>query len=301
MKVVIAGGSGFLGSAIGQGLRSAGHEVRVLTRRAPRTSDETHWDGRSQGPWTATLEEAEAVVHLAGYGLEHWPWTARTKRRFADSRVLPGRALARAIAAARHKPRTLLQVSGINYYGIRGDGIADESDPPANDFLARLTVQWEEATRPVEEAGVRRVIARSAVVLDTHGGLFPLMALPVRLGFGGRLGNGRQGVPWIHIQDEVEAFRFLLENRKAAGPFNLIAPQPTSNAEFMRAVARALRRPYWFPTPAILLRAALGEMSTLILDGRYSRPRRLEELGYKFRYPTIDAALGNLFAARDVS
>jgi uncharacterized protein (TIGR01777 family) len=141
---------------------------------------------------------------------------------------------------------------------------------------------------------MRRVVARTAVVLDAHGGLFPLMALPVKLWFGGRFGDGRQAVPWIHLKDQVAAVSFLLERQDAAGVFNLVAPQPTSNEQFMRAVARAVHRPYWFPTPAFLLRLALGEMSTLVLDGRYSIPSRLTQLGFRFAYPTIEGALSDL-------
>lgn len=296
MNVLIAGGTGFVGSALKRCLEASGHQVWTLTRRQPRRAREIHWDGRTPAGWASELDRMDAVVHATGRGLEHWPWTARQRQLFEDSRVLPGKALADAIASAAHKPRAFLQISGINYYGTRGEGVADETWPAADDFLARLAVHWEAATRPIEEAGVRRVVARSAVLLAGRGGLFPLMALPVRLWLGGPLGNGRQAVPWIHVEDEVEALRFLLENEGAEGAFNLIAPQATSNAEFMRAVARALRRPYWFPTPAFLLRAILGEMSTLVLDGRYSRPARLTELGFKFQYPTIDAALANLFA-----
>lgn len=301
MKVLIAGGTGFLGSALKRSLVSSGHQVQVLTRREPASGDEVHWDGISPAGWMPALEASDAVVDLAGYGLEHWPWTKRQKQRFVDSRVLPGRALAAAVAAAKRKPTAFVQISGINYYGARGEGVADESWPPADDFLAQLTVQWEEATRPVEQYGVRRTVARSAVVLDAHGGLFPLMALPVRLGLGGPLGNGTQAVPWIHIRDEINALRFLLENEQAAGAFNLIAPEPASNATFMGAVARAMKRPYWFPAAALALRAALGEMSTLLLDGRFSTPKRLLDLGFHFHYPTIDAALGNLLAGEGVS
>ncbi len=294
MKILIAGGTGFVGSALRRSLESGGHEVWVLTRRQPRDLHEIQWDGRTTNGWAGRVTEMDAVVNVTGFGLEHWPWSRRQKQRFVDSRVLPGAALTSAIRSASRKPSAFLQISGINYYGTHGAGVADETSPAADDFLARLTVQWEAATKPVEELGVRWVVARSAVVLDARGGLFPLMALPVRLWVGGPLGDGRQTVPWIHLGDEVAALRFLLERDQASGPFNLIAPQPTTNAEFMRAVARALHRPYWFPTPAFLLRTALGEMSTLVLDGRPSQPKRLTELGFQFRFPTIDAALENL-------
>ncbi len=250
MKILIAGGTGFVGSALRRSLESGGHEVWVLTRRQPRNIHEIQWDGRTAGGWAGRVGEMDAVVNVTGFGLEHWPWSRRQKQRFVDSRVLPGAALTSAIRSANHKPSAFLQISGINYYGTHGEGLADETWPAADDFLARLTVQWEAATRPVEELGVRRVVARSAVVLDAHGGLFPLMALPVSLWVGGPLGDGRQTVPWIHLEDEVAALRFLLEQDRASGPFNLIAPQSTTNADFMRAVARAMHRPYWLPTPA---------------------------------------------------
>ena len=246
------------------------------------------------GGWSRRLEEMDAVVNLTGFGLEHWPWTRSMKERFHDSRVLPGLALVAAIKACKHRPGVFLQVSGINRYGLHGEA-ADESTPPAGDYLAQLTVQWEAATQPVEELGVRRVVARTAVVLDARAGLFPLMALPVRMFAGGPLGDGQQCMPWVHLADEVGALRFLLEDRNMHGAFNLIAPAQTSNADFMRAVAKALRRPYWLPVPAWLFRMLLGEMSVLIVDGRYAVPGRLLEAGYPFQFPDLDSALANLF------
>ncbi|MCK6538666.1 MAG: TIGR01777 family oxidoreductase, partial [Anaerolineales bacterium] len=232
MNVLIAGGSGFLGSALTNSLERDGHTVIILTRR--KTADPNHiqWDGRTTNGWGSRVSEMDAVVNLTGYGLEHWPWTKRQKRKFLDSRILPGLALASAIKDSSRRPRVFLQTSGINRYGLRNDTIADESAPPANDFLAQLTVTWEDATKSVEELGVRRVVTRNAVVIAKRGGLFPLMALPVRLFFGGRFGDGKQATPWIHISDYVGAMRFLLENENARGPFNLIAPTPTSNADF---------------------------------------------------------------------
>ncbi len=295
MKVLIAGGTGFLGSRLSSCLSASGHEVHILTRRVPQGNNEVQWDGRSPGAWAKRLAEMDAVVNATGYGLEHWPWTSGRKRQFRQSRLAPAEALAAAIEAADRRPRVFVQMSGINRYGLRGTDVATEATPAADDFLAQLTVEWEAATQAVERLGVRWVAVRNAVVLDNRAGLLPLMALPVRLLLGGRLGSGQQAVPWIHIEDEVQALRFLLENERTAGPYNLIAPQQTSNAQFMLAVARALHRPYWFPTPAWLLRLVLGEMSNLVLEGRYSRPERLEEAGYHFRYPTIDTALADLF------
>ncbi|NJC95939.1 MAG: TIGR01777 family protein [Anaerolineae bacterium] len=295
MDVLIAGGSGFLGTALTRSLKQDGHKVFILTRRAPKDASQIQWDGKTTKGWGHIINEVDAVVNLTGYGLEHWPWTKRQKQRFIDSRVIPGLALAAAIQESSRRPRVFVQTSGINRYGLRNDSIADESTPPADDFLAQITVGWEDATRSVEEFGVRHVITRNAVVLAKRGGLFPLMALPVRLFFGGRFGDGKQATPWIHIDDHVGAIRFLLENEEAHGPFNFVAPTPTSNADFMRIIARELKRPYWFHLPTFLLRIPLGEMSVLLTEGSYSMPKRLLEHGYVFRFPKLEDAVKDIF------
>jgi len=295
MKVLIAGGSGFLGSALAKSLTSDKHEVIVLTRRIPSGAGQIQWDGKTTNGWGHIVNEVDAVVNLTGFGLEHWPWTNRQKQRFVDSRVLPGLALVSAIKDASHRPRVFLQTSGINRYGLRGEGIADESTPAAEDFLAQLTVKWEAATQPVEELGIRRIVTRNAVVLASGKGLFPLMALPARLFFGGKFGDGNQAMPWIHVADQTGAIRFLLENENARGVYNLIAPTQSSNADFMRSVAKTLHRPYWFHIPAFLLKLGLGEMSVMLTEGRYSQPKRLLELGYKFQFGNLDDALKDLF------
>jgi uncharacterized protein (TIGR01777 family) len=294
MQVLIAGGSGFLGRALRNSLEEDGHGVFILTRRASNYPHEIQWDGKTTEGWGHIVNELDAVVNLTGYGLEHWPWTKRQKQKFVDSRVLPGRALVFAIQSAADRPRLLLQTSGVNRYGLRGDTLADESTPPAEDFLAQLTVPWEDATRPVEDLGVRRVIVRNAVVLARKGGLFPLMTLAPRLFFGGTFGDGRQAMPWIHLTDHTKAMRFLLENENAHGPYNLISPQQTSNAKFMQAVAGALHRPYWFHIPKFLLQLALGEMSVLLTEGRYSQPKRLIELGFQFQFGQLQNAMEDL-------
>ncbi|HEX6269887.1 MAG TPA: TIGR01777 family oxidoreductase [Anaerolineales bacterium] len=298
MKVLIAGGTGFLGTALTKSLTADGHEALILTRRTPKHPNQFQWDGATTNGWGQLVNEVDAVVHLTGFSLEHWPWTKRTKQKFIDSRVIPGRALVSAIQNAARRPRVFLQASGINRYGLRGESVADESTPAAGDFLAQLTVKWEDATKPVEELGVRRIITRNAVVLARRDGLFPLMALPTRLFFGGKFGDGKQAMPWIHIADHIYAMRFLLENKDARGPYNLIAPELTSNAEFMRTVARTLHHPYWFHVPAFLLRMVLGEMSILLTEGRYAQPKRLLELGFPFRFGNLKDAMEDLLSRK---
>lgn len=296
MNVLIAGGSGFLGTALKKSLIKANHDVFILTRQTSKDAHELHWDGQTPSGWGHRVNEMDAVVNLTGFGLEHWPWTKRQKQKFVDSRVIPGLALVSAIQNAAHRPRVFLQTSGINRYGLRGEGLADESTPPASDFLAQLSVKWEDATKPVAELGVRRVIFRNAVVLARNDGLFPLMTLAPRLFFGGTFGDGKQAMPWIHVADQASAMHFLLENEDASGPFNLIAPEPTSSAEFMRAVCRTLHRPYWFHVPKFLLRIALGEMSVLLTEGRYSQPKRLIESGFEFQFGKLESAMKDLLA-----
>jgi uncharacterized protein (TIGR01777 family) len=298
MKVLIAGGTGFLGSALANSLTADRHDVVILRRGAPQHSRQIQWDGKTTIGWGDIVNEMDVVVHVAGWGLQHWPWTQKQKQKFIDSRVDPGLALVSAIQTASRRPRVFLQSSGINRYGLRGEGLIDESTPPANDFLAQITVPWEAVTEPLNGLGVRRVVTRNAVVLARNGGLFSLMALPARLFFGGRFGSGKQIMPWVHITDYISAVRFLLENENARGPFNLISPTPTSNADFMRAIAKALRRPYWFHFPAFLLKLALGEMSILLTEGRYSQPKRLIELGFQFQFGELEKAMEELLVRK---
>ncbi len=295
MKVFIAGGSGFIGSALVKSFRAAGHLVSILSRSKPAHPNEFQWDGRSLNAWCEHLSDTDVLVNVTGYGLEHWPWTQSRKKQFLESRIVPGKVLVEAIKLSAPRPTVFIQISGINYYGFRRGIAADETTSASDDYLAQLTVKWEGVTTPLEELGLRRIVARCAVVLDDQNGMLPLMALPVRLFFGGPIGDGQQAIPWIHKIDLVEALLFLLEHEDMHGVFNLVSPTPTSNVEFMHAVANILHRPYWFRTPVLLLRAVLGEMSTLIVEGRYSRPLRLLDAGYRFQFPNIEAALSDLF------
>ena len=296
MNIMIAGGSGFLGNALTKSFLADGHKVFILTRGSAVTSgaQAVKWDAKTTSGWGHLVNEMDVIIHLAGRTLASWPWTAATKRDFHDSRILPGLALGQAILEATHRPGIFIQQSGINNYGLHGD-LADESTPPGDDFLAQLTVQWEAATKSVEELGVRRVVIRSAVVLGRGEGLMPLLALPVKLFVGGPLGGGKFAMPWIHISDWVDAVRYLISNENARGAYNLIAPTPTSNADFYRVLASVLRRPYWFPIPAFLLRTFLGEMSVLVIEGRFALPKRLIESGYKFQFEDAREALSDLF------
>ena len=299
MKFLIAGGTGFLGNALTNSLIADRHEVLILTRGIPKRPDQIYWDGRTATGWGDIVNEVDAVIHVAGYGLQHWPWTQKQKQKFIDSRVRPGLALVSAIQKAARRPRVFLQSSGINRYGLRGEGLADESTPPAQDFLAQMTVPWEAVTETLNGLGVRRVITRNAVVLARNGGLFPLMALPARLFFGGRFGDGKQAMPWIHISDYIGAVRYLLKYENAQGPYNLISPMLATNSDFMQAIAKVLHRPYWFHIPAFLLKLILGEMSILLTEGRDSQPKRLIELGFQFQFGELENAMEDLLVRKN--
>ncbi|MDD2923489.1 MAG: TIGR01777 family oxidoreductase [Anaerolineales bacterium] len=296
MNIMISGGSGFLGRALTKSFIADGHKVFVLTRGADVVdgAQMIQWDAKTTNGWGSLVNDMDAVIHLAGKSLSTFPWTPGVKRAFRDSRVLSGKAITEAIAQATRRPKILVQASGINHYGVTG-ATADESTPPADDFLARLTVEWENATQPVEELGVRRIVIRTSVVLAKEDGMLSLMALPVKLFAGGPMGNGKFAVPWIHVNDWVGATRRLMADESARGAYNLIAPAPTSNADFNRALAEVLHRPYWLPTPAFLLRILLGEMSVLVVDGRFVQPKRLLDSGYKFQFENIRSALDDLF------
>lgn len=297
MNILIAGGSGFLGTALTKSFVKDGHNVFILTRgrKQFQNAQAIQWDAKTTNGWSHRINEMDVVIHLTGKSLSTFPWTSANKKAFLDSRLEPGKLLVLAIQAADKRPSIFVQTSGINYYGLKGS-LADEATPPADDFLARLALQWEDSTKLLDDLGVRRIIARSAVILDKKGSLLDFMSLPIKLFFGGPFGSGTQAFPWIHIQDWVGAIRFLVANEHTHGAYNLIAPEQTSNAEFVHTLAHLLHRPYWFSYPEFLLRNILGEMSVLILDGRFSQPKRLIESGYPFQFPRLKEALEDLLS-----
>jgi len=295
MRVLITGGTGFLGRALAGRLQEAGYEVVVLSRqperaRLPPGVRAVRWDGRTAAGWGELADGAFALINLAGESIGQ-RWTEATKRRLRESRLNAGRAVVEAVAAASTRPQVLLQASAVGYYGPRGDELLTETDPPGSDFLAQLAVDWEASTQPVEAMGVRRVILRTGLVLERDGGALARLLLPFRLFVGGPLGDGRQGWSWIHRADWVEAVRFLMERADARGPYNLTAPQPVSNAEFARTLGRVLGRPSWLPVPAFALRLVFGEGADFLLTGQFVQPRRLLEAGFRFRYPDLESAL----------
>ncbi|HVM51665.1 MAG TPA: TIGR01777 family oxidoreductase [Acidimicrobiales bacterium] len=283
ITVAITGSSGLIGTALGAALRSAGHRVRPVVRRAPAGPDEIAMDGLD-------LTGVDAVVHLAGEGIAEKRWTPEQKSRIRDSRLEGTAAVAAAVAAAGVP--VLLSGSGIHFYGDRGDDVLTEDEGPGTGFLPELCVEWEAATQPAADAGARVALLRTGIVLTPKGGALKKMLPLFKLGLGGRMGSGRQWVPWITLDDHVRATMHLLAN-DLRGPFNLVAPNPVRNQEQAKTIGRVLRRPAILPTPSfgpkLLLGSELAE--TLLDDSIRAVPHRLTESGFEPTHPTLESAL----------
>jgi len=297
MKVAVTGSSGLIGSALVADLRSEGHQVIRLVRRSPRSADEVRWDPESAdaglSPKPEALEGLSACVHLAGAGVASRRWTARYKAEIRASRVLGTRALVGALAKLDSPPATLLSASAIGWYGDTGGRQVDESAPAGAGFLARLVHDWEAATAPAAQAGIRVVNLRSGLVLTPAGGLLARLLPLARLGLCPRFASGTQAMTWISLSDEIRAIGFLLTRKDISGPVNLTAPMAVTNSEFTTALARAVRRRDlpWLRVPAPLLRLGLGEASVELLTSTRVAPKRLLEAGYSFRHRTLPEAL----------
>lgn len=298
MRVIIPGGSGLIGSALSTELAKNGCEVFILSRqpdklkqRLPEGVRAVGWDGKSAAGWGSLVDGAAAIVNLAGENLGAGRWTEARKQAIRGSRVHAGQAVTQAVEAAGQKPELVIQASGVGYYGPRQDELVDESGSPGADFGSRVCIEWENATARIESLGVRRVVIRMGVALAAHGGALPRMLLPFRLFVGGKIGSGRQYLSWIHLADTVAGIRFLMDHPALAGIFNLTSPHPAANAEFSRAIGRAMHRPALMPVPAFAMRLIFGELSTVLLEGQRVIPARLSEAGFKFQYPQAEAAL----------
>lgn len=291
MRIVIAGGSGFLGRALRLALGNAGHQVDVLTRQPrPGRPDELLWvpDGTT-GPWAHALKGVDVVVNLAGEGIADRRWTAARKQALIGSRVNATASLVKAMRELPAPPRVFVSGSGVGYYGPRGDEQVTEDAPAGRDFVARIAAAWEESAAPAA-AHARVLLLRTGLVLGAGGALAKMLP-PFKLGLGGRLGPGTQWMPWIAVDDWVGITVALITSEQAQGPFNLSAPAPVTNDTFTRALGRALHRPTVLPVPAFALRLALGELADVLLTGQRAVPAKALALGYAFRHPTIDTAL----------
>jgi uncharacterized protein (TIGR01777 family) len=293
MRIVVTGGTGFLGRSLVERLQ-AEHEAIVFTRK-PRTAGEVQWNpDRGDGKWVDSVLTAQAVVNLAGEPIAAGRWTAARKKAIHDSRISATRAIVDAIRRAPNPP-VLINASAIGIYGNRGDEPLTEQSPPGSDFLARVCIDWEaEAMKAAERTRV--VLLRTALVLANDGGALPQLARPFHFFAGGRVGSGRQYWSWIHRDDWVEMVRWSLLTHAVKGPINVAAPEPVTNAEFARTLGRVLKRPSMMAAPAFALRLVLGEMAdAMILGGQRVRPAKAQSLGFAFRYPTLVGALAAVY------
>jgi len=298
MRIVIAGGSGFLGQALTQRLHADGHEIVLLARgtksdAGPRLRPVQWTPNGESGPWADEIDGADAVVNLAGAGIADKRWTDARKQLILNSRVQSTRSLIAALRSVHRKPAVFVQQSAVGFYGSYDNGPdCDERSSPGKDFLAGVCVAWEAEAQPAAVLGSRLVVTRTGIVLSHTGGALKKMLLPFRLFVGGRIGSGRQTMSWIHLDDWVAMMTWVIANAAVTGPVNATAPGPVPNAEMARAIGRALHRPAIAPVPAVVLKAVFGQLATdTLLKGQRVMPRQAIERGFQFRYPTIDEAV----------
>src|SRR5262245_25101463 len=308
MKVVIAGGSGFLGNALAWAWAEEGHDVRVLTRSLPpgqaRHESGTGTPGITnvgwspdgqQGALSSEVDGATAVINLAGTSINGGRWNATRKQAIRDSRLRSTGSLVAAITAAQAPPSVFVSASGVGYYGDRGGDALSEDTDPGDDFMALVCVEWEAEARRAARDGVRVVTLRTGVVLEKTGGALPQMARPFRFFVGGPIGSGRNYISWIHRHDWIELVRWIVETPAVAGPLNVTAPHPVTNVQFAHALGRALHRPSFLPAPRFAVRVAIGEMADAVFASQRALPGAALANGYHFRYPEIEIAFRGIY------
>lgn len=302
MKMVIAGGTGFVGQHVSRFLIHSGHSVTLLSRQTndPKSLVNIHarvlqWDGCTQGTWAQECEGADVVINLSGAPIADQRWTPNRKRKLLDSRVVSTRTLGHAIAGWKTKPHTFLTASGVGYYGDQGSKIVDETSPRGDGFLADLCLEWENAAQQIEGSGVRVLEARFGMVLGADGGALPKMMFPFQWFLGGPISPGTQYVSWIHQQDLTRLILFLITHPSLQGPVNAVAPEAVTMRDFCQALGKAMNRPSWFPVPEFALKIALGELATMLTTGQRAQPQKALSAGFSFTYPTIQEALNSIF------
>lgn len=293
MRITLTGATGFLGTQLIDLLRSEGHDLRFLSRKAPESPAHFAWDPMTGTPPLASLEGSDAVIHLAGEPVAQ-RWTEEVKRRIRYSRVQGAQNLVAALAALPAKPKTLVCASAIGYYGSRSDDILTESAPAGTGFLPEVCVEWERAAGAARALGIRVVTPRIGVVLGRRGGALQKMLPLFRLGIGGPLAGGRQWMSWIHVEDMVRLIAFAVNAQVLDGAVNAVSPEPVTNAAFTRALGAALRRPAFFPVPELALRALYGEMAGILLDSQRAMPAAAHAAGFQFLHPHLAEALRGL-------
>ena len=298
MRILITGSSGLIGTALIPLLKEQGQQVVRLVRRPQNAGEGTAvWDPDAGKLETSALEQTDALVHLAGENIGALRWNDKRKERMRKSRVHGTRLLSETLAQLAAPPRVLVSASAVGYYGSRGDEVLTEGSQPGADFLAVVCKEWEAATEPARQKGVRVVNLRIGMVLSAKGGALPAMLPPFRAGVGGKLGNGRQFVSWIAIDDLTRAISHAISNDSLSGPVNAVSPNPVRNVEMTKALGKVLRRPTFFSVPAFALRLLLGEMAdALLLSSQRAEPRRLLDSGFTFQFPDFETSLRHLLS-----
>ncbi len=298
MHVLIPGGSGLIGTVLAAWLVQHQHEVTILSRRPHQAAANVaivQWDGTSEEGIVDCVNRADAIINLAGAGIADQRWTQAYKKQIRQSRTDAAQALVQAITVADSKPEAYVQASAVGFYGssYRSE-ILTENLPAGTDFLARVCQDWEDASKPVADLGVRVTQARIGIVLSHQGGALTRMLPPFRLGLGGAMGDGKQPFPWIHIQDVAGALAFLALNDKTQGAYNLTAPHIISNREFSHHLAQTLRRPMLFDIPAVAVQLLFGELAVILVHGQNAVSRKLQDAGFTFQYTDVQTALAQL-------
>jgi uncharacterized protein (TIGR01777 family) len=303
-RVVITGGTGFIGRALSSRLIQEGFDVVCLTRNVSAAKNKglsgikfVGWDGKSASGWVDYAEGSAAIINLAGESIGSGRWNTLKRQKILHSRIDAGKAVTEAVKSAKNKPGVVIQASAIGIYGNRGNEILDESSTPGEGFLADVAKAWEESTKESEVLGVRRVTIRTGIVLGTTGGTLPRLLMPYRFFVGGPIGSGKHWISWIHLADEIEAILFLLKRKDLSGVFNLTAPHPIQNKRLSRELGKLLHRPSWFPIPGLVLKLFFGKMAEeTILSSQRVLPACLEEAGYTFAHPNLSGALADLLS-----
>lgn len=292
MRILISGSHGLVGQSLIGALEPGGHEIYRLVRRAPHSEKEIEWSPDRYSIAISRIEGFDAVYHLAGESIASGRWTDEKKKKIRESRTKGTKLLSDALANLAQPPKILISASATGYYGDRGDELLTETSPPGNGFLADICVEWEKATDHAKDKGIRVVNTRFGIILDKEGGALAKMLPPFRMGIGGRIGEGKQWMSWIALDDVVSALQFVLTNESMKGPVNFVAPNPVTNTEFTKTLGRVLARPTIFPIPAFGLRLVFGEMAdALLLSSQRVEPVKLSDSGYQFAYGKLENAL----------
>jgi uncharacterized protein (TIGR01777 family) len=298
MKVAISGATGLIGTALRESLAADGAQIVAISRKPSVSPLETiAWDVENGRFDASPLEQVDAVVHLTGEPIAQ-RWNEARKKAIRESRVKSTKLLVEGLKSLTRRPKVLVSGSAIGFYGERGDEVLKESSPPGSGFLPETCQAWEHAAMEAMGLGIRTAVLRTGIVLSTRGGALKTMLPPFRLGVGGPVGSGKQWMSWIHIDDIVGAIRHVLEKDELMAAVNGTAPEPATNAEFTRALGRALSRPAFLPAPTVGLKIAFGEMASILLEGQRVLPRKLLDTGYRFRFPDLSGALSDLLARK---